>query len=45
MNGEYSQYATDFFGTKNKLDMQNEYNTSNPYDRMVRIVRMEFTRL
>ena len=45
MSGEYSQYATDFFGSKNKLDMQNEYNTSNPYDRMVRIVRMEFTRL
>ena len=45
MNSEHSQYADDFFRTKNKLEMQNKYNTSNPYDRMVRIVRMEFTRL
>ena len=40
-----AQYANDFFRTKNKIEMQNKYNISNPYDRMVRIVRTEFTRL
>ena len=45
MSGENAKYAEDFFEAKNKWDMQKDYNVSNPYDRMVRIVRMEFTRL